>query len=244
MSEVLTRSLITTSCTLLPVIALLLFGGTTLKDFAFALLIGVASGAYSSIFIASPVLTHWKEREHTYRGRRERIIAELGHVPAYAEGGDVDPSSRRARTTVAILGAPQAEESVSNSEFEQMKRDLGLDEETKPRGRASRLTEHTAHTDAEDATPGTRRSAAPSTGSSILSPQPPSQPEPSIAPATPVGPVAPPDAPVADGGADQGAAADPVVPAPDEPENLSVPKPPPSNRPARSGRNRRHGRKR
>ena len=92
MSEVLTRSLITTSCTLLPVIALLLFGGSTLKDFAFALLVGVASGAYSSIFIASPVLTHWKEREHGYRARRERITADLGYVPAYADGGDVDPT--------------------------------------------------------------------------------------------------------------------------------------------------------
>ncbi|HZE06392.1 MAG TPA: protein translocase subunit SecD, partial [Solirubrobacteraceae bacterium] len=72
MSEVLTRSIATTSCTLLPIIALLLFGGSTLQDFAFALLIGVASGAYSSIFIASPVLTHWKEREALYRHRRER----------------------------------------------------------------------------------------------------------------------------------------------------------------------------
>src|SRR4030088_3756806 len=84
MSEVLTRSLATTSCTLMPILALLLFGGATLKDFAFALLIGVASGAYSSIFIASPVLTHWKEREPTYRHRRERIAGEVGHVPAYA----------------------------------------------------------------------------------------------------------------------------------------------------------------
>ena len=63
MSEVMTRSLATTSCTLMPILALLFFGGATLRDFAFALLVGVASGAYSSIFIASPVLTHWKERE-------------------------------------------------------------------------------------------------------------------------------------------------------------------------------------
>src|SRR3954451_14480671 len=58
MSEVLTRSLATSFCTLLPVIALLLFGGETLKDFAFALTVGIASGAYSSIFIAARVLTH------------------------------------------------------------------------------------------------------------------------------------------------------------------------------------------
>ena len=53
----MTRSLATSFSTLLPVAALLFFGGETLKDFAFALLVGIASGTYSSIFIASPVLT-------------------------------------------------------------------------------------------------------------------------------------------------------------------------------------------
>ena len=96
MSEVLTRSIATTSCTLLPVVALLLFGGSTLQDFAFALLIGVASGAYSSIFIASPVLTHWKEREPVYRGRRHRIEEDFGTVPPYAgAGADLEPARER-----------------------------------------------------------------------------------------------------------------------------------------------------
>jgi SecD/SecF fusion protein len=84
MAEVLNRSLATSFSTLLPVTALLLFGGETLKDFAFALLVGIASGTYSSIFIASPVLTHWKERELAYEQRRRRIIADLGMVPAFA----------------------------------------------------------------------------------------------------------------------------------------------------------------
>jgi SecD/SecF fusion protein len=84
MSEVLTRSLATSFSTLLPVSALLLFGGETLKDFAFALLVGIASGTYSSIFIASPVLTAWKEREAVYVQRRRRILETLGLVPAYA----------------------------------------------------------------------------------------------------------------------------------------------------------------
>ena len=52
----------------------------------------MASGAYSSIFIASPVLTHWKEREPVYRARRARIQADQGLVPAYAPtGSDVAP---------------------------------------------------------------------------------------------------------------------------------------------------------
>ena len=65
--QTLTRSINTTLMTLIPVLCLLFFGGTTLKDFAFALFLGVASGAYSSIFIASPVLTILKEREPQYR---------------------------------------------------------------------------------------------------------------------------------------------------------------------------------
>jgi SecD/SecF fusion protein len=85
MAEVLTRSLATSLCTLLPVLALLIFGGQTLKDFAFALLVGIASGAYSSIFIASPVLTEWKEREPLYRRRRQLVMEDHnGVVPAYA----------------------------------------------------------------------------------------------------------------------------------------------------------------
>jgi SecD/SecF fusion protein len=70
--ETIRRSLATTLITLLPVTALLLFGGDTLKDFAFALLVGVASGAYSSIFIAAPLLTIWKEREPEYARRLDQ----------------------------------------------------------------------------------------------------------------------------------------------------------------------------
>jgi SecD/SecF fusion protein len=68
--ETIRRSLATTFITLLPVAALFFFGGSTLKDFAFALLVGVISGAYSSIFIAAPLLTMWKEREPEYARRK------------------------------------------------------------------------------------------------------------------------------------------------------------------------------
>ena len=70
--ETIRRSLATTFITLLPIVALVLFGGATLKDFAFAILIGVTSGAYSSIFIAAPLLTMWKEREPEYAKRRRQ----------------------------------------------------------------------------------------------------------------------------------------------------------------------------
>ena len=74
--ETIRRSLATTFITLLPVTSLLLFGGATLKDFAFALLVGIGSGAYSSIFIAAPLLTMWKEREPEYKRRMDEVVGK------------------------------------------------------------------------------------------------------------------------------------------------------------------------
>ncbi len=127
LSEVIVRSLATSFCTLLPVLALMLFGGETLKDFAFALLIGIASGTYSSIFIGTPILQHWKEREPNFRARVARITERLGYVPAYAtseQGGPVDvtPKERKRRS----VSAPPGQE-VSATEFQEMVRDLGVD---------------------------------------------------------------------------------------------------------------------
>src|SRR5205085_1080894 len=75
--ETIRRSLATTLITLLPITSLLLFGGATLKDFAFALLVGIVSGAYSSIFIAAPLLTIWKEREPDFARRKERVPSRV-----------------------------------------------------------------------------------------------------------------------------------------------------------------------
>jgi SecD/SecF fusion protein len=116
MSEVFTRSLATSFAVLLPVGSLLLFGGETLKDFAFALLVGVLSGAYSSIFIATPVLVEWKEREPTYMRRRRLMIQEYGgHIPAFPPGvlGEPAPAMAAAGAGAGVTAAaatPAAEE--------------------------------------------------------------------------------------------------------------------------------------
>ena len=125
MSEVLTRSLATSFSTLLGVASLLVFGGATLQDFAFAMLVGIASGTYSSIFIASPVLTAWKEREPGFVRRRQRIAeVEGGVVPAYAddiemaklqsddEGEAVaaEPATEAAEAPGAVATAERADE--------------------------------------------------------------------------------------------------------------------------------------
>jgi SecD/SecF fusion protein len=85
MSEVLTRSLITGLSSVFLVTVLLIFGGATLQDFAFAMMVGIFSGTYSSIFIASPVLNAWKEREPGFVRRRERIARSDGSVPAFVD---------------------------------------------------------------------------------------------------------------------------------------------------------------
>ncbi|MBV8430990.1 MAG: protein translocase subunit SecF, partial [Solirubrobacterales bacterium] len=230
MSEVLTRSLATTACTLMPIVALLAFGGVAgsseLQDFAFALLIGVASGAYSSIFIASPVLTHWKEREPAYAARRRRLEAEYGYVPAYAaSGADVEPTvKRRARTGRLTEAEP---ETVSASDFEQMKRDLETEPEPARRG-ASTLTKRLAH-----------RRERPAPAATPEAPAPEAETPPARAP-EPDGGRAP------DG--DGAQAAQPThehAHAPDVAENEGVAPVQKPKRPAKSrSRSRRHGRRR
>ncbi len=129
MSEVLTRSLVTSLSTVLGVLSLLVFGGATLQDFAFAMLIGIASGTYSSIFIASPVLTAWKEREPGFIRRRERIAAIDGSVPAYADEvelatlGEDDESDLELEAEIAA----QAEEKPKASAVATIERESEVD---------------------------------------------------------------------------------------------------------------------
>ena len=66
-NQVLVRSINTSLTSLIPVVVLLIFGGATLKDYALALTIGLTSGAYSSIGVASPIFALWKETEPKYK---------------------------------------------------------------------------------------------------------------------------------------------------------------------------------
>ena len=115
--EMLRRSIATTVTTLLPVISLLIFGGATLKDFALALLIGIAAGAYSTIFVATPMLAWMFERDPEWakraveggmpvdkqiddeidEGFKTPPVPELAPEPsplsAMAGGGDAQPSA-------------------------------------------------------------------------------------------------------------------------------------------------------
>jgi preprotein translocase subunit SecF len=109
MNQTLMRSLNTTIAAILPVLSLLVlgsgvFGAVALQEFAIALLVGMATGAYSSIFIASPVLGILKERSAEYASMRGQISTgtEMAHVMATGA-----PLSRRARAAeVSSTDAP------------------------------------------------------------------------------------------------------------------------------------------
>ncbi len=62
-NQTLARSINTSLTTLLTLIALYIFGGSTTKDFVLAMILGIAAGAYSSIFFASALLGWWEERK-------------------------------------------------------------------------------------------------------------------------------------------------------------------------------------
>ena len=88
--ETIPRSLATTFITLLPISALYFFGGETLKDFAFALLVGIGAGAYSSIFIAAPLRRGAQGAGAGVcapPGRRRARRRRLGRRPAEGGGG-------------------------------------------------------------------------------------------------------------------------------------------------------------
>jgi SecD/SecF fusion protein len=126
--ETIRRSLATTFITLLPVGALFVAGGATLKDFAFALLVGIVSGAYSSIFVAAPLLTLWKEREPEYARR----VSAAGFRPAEREQsvGGVAPQPAVAAVAERAPGYGKygGEESAKRERRRQRRR-------TRPHGR-------------------------------------------------------------------------------------------------------------
>ena len=116
LNQVLVRSINTSIVALLPVASLLfvgtyVFGGLVLRDFALALFVGLAIGAYSSIFVATPVIAWIKERDPRYRALRVRAEAELARAaeaPAPTPARAAAPARRRAATV-----APPAPASAS-----------------------------------------------------------------------------------------------------------------------------------
>ena len=126
LNQVLMRSLNTQITALLPIISVLIvgsviLGATTLQEFGLALFLGQLSGAYSSIFIASPVLALLKEREPRYQALRKRLAeresrdrsrteleAELAHAEVSPAKPDAEPTERAAKSAPKPAAAAAA----------------------------------------------------------------------------------------------------------------------------------------
>ena len=103
MNQVLMRSLNTSLAAVLPVLSLLVlgsgvFGAIALREFAIALLVGLITGSYSSIYIASPLLSIFKQRESRYKNLKgaHATGAELAHM--VISGGAAGAKSVRRQT--------------------------------------------------------------------------------------------------------------------------------------------------
>jgi SecD/SecF fusion protein len=134
--ETIRRSLATTVITLLPVLSLYFFGGATLKDFAFALLVGITSGAYSSIFIAAPLLTSWKEREPEF-ARRKRTAEPLTPEAADAVLEEAEEAAAEEPVAANVVAAPTTTAPAPTGSGAQAKRDRRRQRRSsRPHGRA------------------------------------------------------------------------------------------------------------
>jgi preprotein translocase subunit SecF len=124
MNQVLMRSLNTSFVAVLPVFSLLvvgayLFGAVTIKDFSLALFIGLLTGAYSSIFVATPILAILKEREPRYAALRLKLAGRASTVaaPAYATAGGGGSGAGR--------GAPAAKARSDGDADDEIERPAG-----------------------------------------------------------------------------------------------------------------------
>jgi preprotein translocase subunit SecF len=121
LNQTLVRSINTSVIALLPVAAILfigpLLGADTLKDLALALFIGLAAGAYSSIFIATPVLAQLKEREPAMQALARRVAARESAGKGVATGTGAGSTRRRSATAVAERTDVDVEDAPDDAEL-------------------------------------------------------------------------------------------------------------------------------
>ena len=115
LNQVFVRTINTTTTSIVPVLAMLLFGGETLKDFAFAMVVGLLAGSYSSIAVATPLFAIWKTREP----ENAKLVKKYGTaiarfnfasvpMPAFAGGVEVDLPEQTAQTEAQRTKAKNA----------------------------------------------------------------------------------------------------------------------------------------
>jgi len=155
LNQTLVRSINTSIIALLPVAAILFVGGGLLgagelKDLSLVLLVGMLSGTYSSIFIATPVLADLKEREPQYKALAKRVSVRAAGGRAAKRAGA--KAGSRSGTTAAQ--APLPEEDADDVEVDDVEVDADYDDAAPP---ADALTTTASRVPAARGTPGTAR---------------------------------------------------------------------------------------
>ena len=150
LNQTLVRSINTSIIALLPVAAILFVGGGLLgagelKDLALVLFVGMLSGTYSSIFIATPVLADLKEREPQYKALAKRVSVRA----AGGRAAKRTAAKAGSRSGTAAVQAPLAEDDADDVEA-----DTDYDDAAPP---ASALTTSASRVPAARGTPGTAR---------------------------------------------------------------------------------------
>lgn len=120
-NQVIIRSVNTSLTSLIPVVAMLLFGGETLKDFAFAMAIGLVCGAYSTISVATPLYAIWKTHEEKYASLVKKYGPEvercfLGYLPSDKRLAEFTANRDTASADGAADVEPAADTAIDASE--------------------------------------------------------------------------------------------------------------------------------
>ena len=150
LNQTLVRSINTSMIALLPVAAILFVGGGLLgagelKDLALVLFVGMLSGTYSSIFIATPVLADLKEREPQYQALAKRVSVRAAGGRA-AKRAAAKAGSGRTAAAQAPLPEDEADDAEADTDY--------ADDAAPP---ASELTTTASRVPAARGTPGTAR---------------------------------------------------------------------------------------
>ena len=113
-NQVFIRTINTTLTSFVPVFGMLIFGGETLKDFAFAMAVGLIAGSYSSIAVATPLYAMWKSREP----KNAKLIKKYGSdVQLFTFASTLPPASNEeAKAAVAAGEAAANKETVAANE--------------------------------------------------------------------------------------------------------------------------------
>jgi SecD/SecF fusion protein len=122
-NQVFVRTINTSLTSLIPVLAMLFFGSETLKDFAFAMAIGLIAGSYSSIGVASPLYAMWKSRMPENRKLTKRYGAEVGNfsfkeaswAKPVVQPAEVAQAAAPAQTATATVPAPNSAEAAQRA---------------------------------------------------------------------------------------------------------------------------------